>query len=146
MMIYNPLNLTIEEQRKYNVEKYHFLSCILDILFYHCQVKRQYDLNEDGIFKHFENQNLEIYKEREKFKLAIAQLVGSGFIDKNENGYFFLTMEGIEAYNTQLFHGIAANLYAAERSNHLSKVAIISASVLSVISIVCTIISICCNS
>lgn len=64
-MIYNPLNLPIDKLREYNVEKYHFLSTVLDILVYHQQVKKKYDLTADGIFRHFQEQNLMIEKERE---------------------------------------------------------------------------------
>ena len=51
-----------------------------------------------------------------------------------------MTEKGIEAYDCQLFHSIAANLYAADRSDHLAKVAIIAASILSFVSIVCSIV------
>jgi hypothetical protein len=140
IMIYNPLNLPIDKFREYNVEKYHFLSTILDILVYHQQVKKKYDLTADGIFRHFQEQNLMIEKEREKFNLAIAQLKGSGMIDFTDEGIIGLTNKGLDAYDSQIFHSIAANIYTAERSNHLAKVAIIAASLLSVISIVCSII------
>ena len=139
-MIYNPLNLPIDKLREYNVEKYHFLSTILDILVYHQQVKKKYDLTVDGIYRHFQEQNLMIEKEREKFNLAIAQLKGSGMIDFTDEGIIGLTNKGLDAYDSQIFHSIAANIYTAERSNHLAKVAIIAASLLSVISIVCSII------
>ncbi len=139
-MIYNPLNLPIDKLREYNVEKYHFLSTILDVLVYHLQVKKKYDLTADGIFRHFQEQNLMIEKEREKFNLAIAQLKGSGMIDFTDEGIIGLTNKGLDAYDCQIFHSIAANIYTAERSNHLAKVAIIAASLLSVISIVCSII------
>lgn len=139
-MIYNPLNLPIDKLREYNVEKYHFLSTILDVLVYHLQVKKKYDLTADGIFRHFQEQNLMIEKEREKFNLAIAQLKGSGMIEFTDEGIIGLTNKGLDAYDCQIFHSIAANIYTAERSNHLAKVAIIAASLLSVISIVCSII------
>lgn len=139
-MIYNPLNLPIDKLREYNVEKYHFLSTVLDILVYHQQVKKKYDLTADGIFRHFQEQNLMIEKERVKFNLAIAQLKGSGMIDFTDEGIIGLTNKGLDAYDSQIFHNIAANIYTAERSNHLAKVAIIAASLLSVISIVCSII------
>lgn len=145
-MIYNPLNLSIEKLRKYNVEKYHFLSGILDILIYRLQVEKKYTLTQDDIYKHFTLHNIKAVRLKEKFNLAIAQLVGSDMIDIVPNGIFSLTTKGIEAYNNQLFHNIAANLYSAERSNHLAKVAIIAASALSVTSILCTIIiAICSN-
>ena len=145
-MIYNPLNLSIEKLRKYNVEKYHFLSGILDILIYRLQVEKKYTLTQDDIYKHFTLHNIKAVRLKEKFNLAIAQLVGSDMIDIAPNGIFSLTTKGIEAYNNQLFHNIAANLYSAERSNHLAKVAIIAASALSVTSILCTIIiAICSN-
>ena len=140
-MIYNPLNIPIDKLREYNVEKYHFLSTVLDILVYHQQVKKKYDLTADGIFRHFQEQNLMIEKEREKFNLAIAQLKGSGMIDFTDEGIIGLTNKGLDAYDSQIFHSIAANIYTAERSNHLAKVAIIAASLLSVISIVCSIIT-----
>ena len=139
-MIYNPLNLPIDKLREYNVEKYHFLSTILDILVYHYQVKKKYDLTKEGIFKHFQEHNLRIKKEREKFNLSIAQLVGSKMILISDDGVIKLTDKGIDAYDCQLFHSIAANLYSAECSNYLAKVAIIAASILSVISIVCSVI------
>ncbi len=139
-LIYNSLNLPIEEQRKYNLEKYHFLSGILDILIMHLQLIKVYNLTQDGIYKHFEHHKIKIYREREKFNAAIAQLVGSGMIEIGSDGIVSMTEKGFEAYNNQLFHGIAANLYAADRSNHLAKVAIIAASILSVISILCTIV------
>lgn len=85
-MIYNPLNLPIDKLREYNVEKYHFLSTILDILVYHYQVKKKYDLTKEGIFKHFQEHNLRIKKEREKFNLSIAQLVGSKMILISDDG------------------------------------------------------------
>ena len=144
--VYHTLNLPIEKLREYNIEKYHFLSGILDILILHLEAEKRYNLNEDDIFRHFQNQNLKFEKEREKFNAAIAQLVGSGMIKIDDNGIVRMTNEGIDAYNCQLFHGIAANLYAADRSNYLAKVAIIAASVLAVISIICTIIAIICNS
>ena len=139
-LIYNPLNLSIEKLREYNVEKYHFLSGILDILVLHFQMENVYNLTKDGIYQHFCNQNLKLEKEREKFNAAVAQLVGSDMIIINPNGIVGLTEKGLNAYNNQLFHSIAANLYAADRSNHLSKVAIIAASILSIIAILCTII------
>lgn len=138
--IYNPLKLSIEELRAYNVERYHFLSVILDILIYRLQVEKMYSLTQDDIYKHFEMHNIKSERLREKFSLAIAQLVGSNMIDINPNGIVSLTEEGLRAFNNQLFHSIAANLYSAERSNHLAKTAIIAASALSVISILCTII------
>lgn len=143
--VYHSLNLPIEKLREYNIEKYHFLSGILDILILHLEAEKRYSLTEDGIYRHFQNQNLKFENEREKFNAAIAQLVGSGMIKIDDNGIVCMTNEGIDAYNCQLFHGIAANLYAADRSEHLAKVAIIAASVLSFISIICTIISIFCN-
>ena len=139
-MIYNPLNLSIEKLREYNVEKYHFLSGTLDILIYHLQVEKKYSLTQDDIYKHFVLHNMKTVRIREKFNLAIAQLVGSDMIDIAPDGIISLTTKGIEAYNSQLYHSIAANLYSAERSNHLAKVAIIAASALSVTSILCTII------
>ena len=145
-LVYHTLNLPIEKLREYNVEKYHFLSGILDILLLHLEAEKNYNLSEDDIYRHFQNQNLKFEKEHEKFNAAIAQLVGSGMIEIDYNGIVRMTKDGINAYNCQLFHGIAANLYAADRSDHLAKVAIIAASVLSVISIICTIIAIICNS
>lgn len=142
-LVYHSLSLPIEKLREYNLEKYHFLSGILDIVFLHLQKEKDYYLTEDDIYEHFLNQKLNFSKEREKFNAAIAQLVGSGMVEIGNDGIVRMTKDGINAYNDQLFHGIAANLYAADRSNHLAKVAIIAASVLSVISIVCTIISIC---
>ena len=136
---YNPLNLSIEEQRKYNMEKYHFLSGILDIIIFHFQVERGYHLTLDNIYKHFRNHKLKTEREREKFNAAIAQLVGSEMIEINAHGIVGLTDKGINAYDCQLFHGIAANLYAADRAEHLAKVAIKAASILSVIAILCTI-------
>lgn len=143
--IYNSLNLPIGEQRKYNLEKYHFLSGILDILILHFQLIKVYNLTQDDIYRHFIPHKLNTNKEREKFNAAIMQLVGSGMIKIGDDGFVAMTPKGIEAYDSQLFHGIAANLYAADRSNQLAKVAIIAASVLSVVSIMCTIISICCK-
>lgn len=137
--IYHSLNLPIEKLREYNVEKYHFLSGILDILVFHSQTKGYFDLTLDGIYKHFQNHNLKIENEREKFNAAIAQLTGSGMIAFNGN-VVGLTDKGLDAYDKQLFHSIAASLYSAERSNHLARVAIIAASILSVISILCTVI------
>lgn len=139
-LIYNPLNLSIEELRTYNVERYHFLSGILDILTLHFQVEKAYNLTQDDIYKHFQNHKMIIEKQREKFNAAIAQLKGSDMIMFSPEGYVGLTDKGLQAYDSQLFHTIAANLYSAERSNHLAKVAIIAASVLSIISILCTII------
>ncbi len=49
--IYNSLNLPIEAQRKYNLEKYHFLSGILDILTLHLQLIKEYNLTQDDIYK-----------------------------------------------------------------------------------------------
>lgn len=140
-LVYHSLNLPIDKLREYNLEKYHFLSGILDIVLFHLQAEKKYDLTQDDIYKHFQIQNLKYKNEREKFNAAIAQLVGSGMIEIASNGIVSLTNEGINAYNNQMFHSIAANLYAAERSNHLSKIAIIAASVLSVISIACTIVT-----
>lgn len=145
IMVYNPLNLSIDKLREYNVEKYHFLSGILDILIYHLQAEKKYTLTQDSIYKHFVMHKIKTVRFREKFNLAIAQLVGSDMIDIAQDGIITLTTKGIEAYNNQLFHSIAANLYSAERSNHLAKVAIIAASALSVISILCTIIIALCN-
>lgn len=138
--IYNSLNLPIEEQRKYNLEKYHFLSGILDILTLHLQLIKEYNLTQDDIYKHFIPHNLNTAREREKFNAAIAQLVGSGMIEIGDDGIVSMTEKGINAYDCQLFHSIAANLYAADQSNHLAKVAIIAASILSFVSIVCSIV------
>lgn len=150
--VYHSLNLPIEKLREYNVEKYHFLSGILDIIIFHSQVKNNFDLTLDDIYRHFQNHNLNIENEREKFNAAIAQLKGSGMIAFRGN-IVGITDKGLDAYDKQIYHSIAASLYSADRanylanrSNHLAKVAIISASVLSIISIACTIISICCNS
>ena len=146
MYIYNPLNLSIEKLRAYNVERYHFLSGILDILVYRLQVEKTYSLTQEDIYRHFEMHNIRTERLREKFNLAIAQLVGSDMIDISPSGVITLTTKGFEAYSNQQFHSIAANLYSAERSNHLAKVAIIAASTLSIISILCTIIiAICSN-
>lgn len=151
--LYNPLNLPIEELRRYNIEKYHFLSVILDILVFHSHIKGRFDLTLDGIYKHFQNHHLKIDNEREKFNAAIAQLKGSNMIAFTEEGIVGITDKGLDAYDKQIFHSIAASLYSADRanylanrSNHLAKIAIILASVLSVVSIACTIISICYNS
>lgn len=150
--VYHSLNLPIEKLLEYNVEKYHFLSGILDIIIFHSQVKNNFDLTLDDIYRHFQNHNLNIENEREKFNAAIAQLKGSGMIAFRGN-IVGITDKGLDAYDKQIYHSIAASLYSADRanylanrSNHLAKVAIISASVLSIISIACTIISICCNS
>lgn len=137
--IYHSLNLPIEKLREYNVEKYHFLSGILDILVFHSQTKGYFDLTLDGIYEYFQNHNLKIENEREKFNAAIAQLKGSGMIAFKGN-VVGITDKGLDAYDKQLFHSIAASLYSAERSNHLAKVAMIAASILSVIAILCTII------
>jgi hypothetical protein len=138
--IYNSLNLPIEAQRKYNLEKYHFLSGILDILTLHLQLIKEYNLTQDDIYKHFIPHKLNIACEREKFNAAIAQLVGSGMIEIGDDGIVSMTEKGINAYDCQLFHSVAANLYAADQSNHLAKVAIIAASILSFVSIVCSIV------
>ena len=138
--IYNSLNLPIEAQRKYNLEKYHFLSGILDILTLHLQLIKEYNLTQDDIYKHFIPHKLNIAREREKFNAALAQLVGSGMIEIGDDGIVSMTEKGINAYDCQLFHSIAANLYAADQSNHLAKVAIIAASILSFVSIVCSIV------
>ena len=139
-LIYNPLNLSIEKLREYNIEKYHFLSGILDILVMHFQVERAYNLTQSDLYKHFQKQNLGIKKEREKFNAAIAQLKGSDMININPNGIVGLTEKGLNVYDNQVFHSIAANLYSADRANHLAKVAIIAASFLTIITILCTII------
>ena len=139
-LIYNPLNLSIEKLREYNIEKYHFLSGILDILVMHFQVERAYNLTQSDLYKHFQKQNLGIKKEREKFNAAIAQLKGSDMININPNGIVGLTEKGLNVYDNQVFHSIAANLYSAGRANHLAKVAIIAASILTIITILCTII------
>lgn len=151
--VYHSLNLPMEKLREYNVEKYHFLSGILDILVFYSQTKGKFDLTLDGIYKHFQNHNLNIENEREKFNAAIAQLKGSEMIAFTKEGIVGITDKGLDAYDKQIFHSIAASLYSADRanhladrSNHLAKVAITAASLLSVISITCTIISICCNS
>ena len=138
--IYNSLNLPIEAQRKYNLEKYHFLSGILDILTLHLQLIKEYNLTQDDIYKHFIPHKLNIAREREKFNAAIAQLVGSGMIEIGDDGIVSMTEKGINAYDCQLFHSVAANLYAADQSNHLARVAIIAASILSFVSIVCSIV------
>lgn len=138
--IYNSLNLPIEELRKYNLEKYHFLSGILDILTLHLQLIKMYNLTEDDIYHHFVPHKLNTDKEREKYNAAIAQLIGSGMIEIRDDGVVTMTPKGIEAYDCQLFHGIAASLYSADRADHLARVAIIAASILSVVSIICSII------
>ena len=138
--IYNSLNLPIEAQRKYNLEKYHFLSGILDILTMHLQLIKGYNLTQDDIYRHFVPHKLNTNREREKFNAAIAQLVGSGMIEIREDGIVTMTQKGIDAYDCQLFHSIAANLYAADRSDHLAKVAIVSASMFSLISIACSLL------
>ena len=150
--VYHALNLPIEKLREYNVEKYHFLSGILDIIIFHSLVKKDFDLTLDDVYRHFQSHNLNIEHEREKFNAAIAQLKGSGMI-AFRGEIVGITDKGLDAYDKQIYHSIAASLYSADRanylanrSNHLAKVAIISASVLSIISIACTIISICCNS
>jgi len=137
--VYHSLNLPIEKLREYNVEKYHFLSGILDIIIFHSQVKNNFDLTLDDIYRHFQNHNLNIENEREKFNAAIAQLKGSGMIAFRGN-IVGITDKGLDAYDKQIYHSIAASLYSADRanylanrSNHLAKVAIISASVLSII-------------
>jgi len=68
--IYNSLNLPIEAQRKYNLEKYHFLSGILDIMTLHLQLIKEYNLTQDDIYKHFIPHKLNIAREREKFNAA----------------------------------------------------------------------------
>ena len=150
--IYHSLNLPIEKLREYNVEKYHFLSGILDIIIFHSQVKNNFDLTLDDIYRHFQSHNLNIEHEREKFNAAIAQLKGSGMIAFRGN-IVGITDKGLDAYDKQIYHSIAASLYSADRanylaksSNHLAKVAIIAASVLSIISIACTIFSLWYNS
>lgn len=150
--IYHSLNLPIEKLREYNVEKYHFLSGILDIIVFHSQVKKDFDLTLDDIYRHFQNHNLNIENEREKFNAAIAQLKGSEMIAFRGN-IVGITDKGLDAYDKQIYHSIATSLYSADRanylaksSNHLAKVAIIAASVLSIISIACTIFSIWYNS
>ena len=150
--VYHSLNLPIEKLREYNVEKYHFLSGILDIIIFHSLVKKDFDLTLDDVYRHFQSHNLNIEHEREKFNAAIAQLKGAEMI-AFRGKIVGITDKGLDAYDKQIYHSIAASLYSADRanylanrSNHLAKVAIISASVLSIISIACTIISICCNS
>ena len=143
--IYNPLNLSIEKLRAYNVERYHFPTGILDILVYRLQVEKVYCLTQEDIYMHFEMHNMRTERLREKNNLAIAQLFGSDIIDIAQNGILTLTTKGFEVYNNQQYHSIAANLYSAERSNHLAKVAIIAASTLSVLSILCTIIVAICS-
>lgn len=144
--IYHSLNLPIEKLREYNLEKYHFLSEILDILFLHLHVEKEFTLNMDNIYEHFKIQHLNFKKEKEKYNAAIVQLLSSGMIEMDSNGIISVTEKGLNAYQKLLYHNIASNLYAVDRSNHLAKVAIIAASILSIISIACTIISICCNS
>lgn len=89
--IYNSLNLPIEAQRKYNLEKYHFLSGILDILTMHLQLIKGYNLTQDDIYRHFVPHKLNTNREREKFNAAIAQLVGSGMIEIREDGIVTMT-------------------------------------------------------
>lgn len=122
------------------MEKYHFLSGILDILAMHLQLIKGYNLTQDDIYRHFVPHKLNTNREREKFNAAIAQLVGSGMIEIREDGIVTMTQKGIDAYDCQLFHSIVANLYAADRSDHLAKVAIVSASMLSLISIACSLL------
>ena len=95
IMVYNPLNLSIDKLREYNVEKYHFLSGILDILIYHLQVEKKYTLTQDSIYKHFVMHKIKTVRFREKFNLAIAQLVGSDMIDIAQDGIITLTTKGI---------------------------------------------------
>ena len=61
--VYHTLNLPIEKLREYNIEKYHFLSGILDILILHLEAEKRYSLTEDGIYRHFQNQNLKFENE-----------------------------------------------------------------------------------
>ena len=98
---------------------------------------KQIELNSFEIMKEVASY---IFRNRENCKAEMHNPDLTIHIEIREDGIVTMTEKGIEAYDCQLFHSIAANLYAADRSDHLAKVAIIAASILSFVSIVCSIV------
>ena len=138
--IYSPTALNLKASRKWNLEKYHMYSMILELLVYYKGSEINDCASLDDIKNMFKHQG--IPKQDKKFdakiNAALAQLVWVGYITCDGN-YVSLTNDGIQAYKEQRFHTIAANLYNAENTKRLSIIAIIIA----VLSFVTTILIAC---
>ena len=126
--IYSPTALNLQDSRKWNLEKYHMYSMILELLVYYKGAEISNYASIDDIKTMFKNQG--IPKKNKKFdakiNAALAQLVWMGYITLDKS-CVSITEDGIKAYKEQRFHAIAANLYNAENTKRLSIIAIVIA-------------------
>lgn len=142
-----------KELRTFNSVKYYVMSLVLDILVRKMVVNSITKANEVEIpFKELMQEiridstfDIEWKLSAARVELIVAEMswmnliVNTGETSKNPN--IKLTEEGFAAYKDQRFHSIAASLMEAKESRLLATIAI----VVSFVTLIATIISICCN-
>lgn len=139
--LYSPTALNLKESRRWNLEKYHMYSMILELLVYVKGDLKEEWVNIDDIERMFLKQGFprKGKKLEAKINAALAQLIWMGNITGDKHSVR-LTDDGVKAYKEQRFHAIAADLYNAENTKRLSIIAIVIASILSMLAIAATIL------
>lgn len=140
---YSPEALGPRKLRRWNLEKYHMFSMILEFLIDSRQIvylpvsiySISGMLQKQGIPEHDK-------KFAAKVNNVLLHMSWMGLISMDEDKVT-IEDEGIKAYKDQRYHEIAANLYNAEQTRRLSVAAIWIASILSGLSIISTIVIAC---
>jgi hypothetical protein len=142
--LYSPTALNLKESRRWNLEKYHMYSMILELLGYVKGDLKEEWVNIDDIEIMFLKQGFprKGKKLEAKINAALAQLIWMGYITCDKHSVR-LTDDGVKVYKEQRFHAIAADLYNAENTKRLSIIAIVVASILSMLAIAATILGAC---
>ena len=138
---YSPEAVTPKELRKWNFEKYHMFSMILEYLV-DCHQITKSDVPKENIVGMLKQQGVPKYDKKFDAKITtiLMQMGWIGLITIKGNRVS-IAEDGINAYKEQRYHEIAANLYNAEQTKRLSVLAIWIASILSGLSIILTIIN-----
>lgn len=141
VLLYSPTALNLKESRRWNLEKYHMYSMILELLVYVKGNLKEEWVNIDDIERMFLKQGFprKDKKLEAKINAALAQLIWMGYITGDKHSVR-LTDDGVKVYKEQRFHAIAADLYNAENTKRLSIIAIVIASILSMLAIAATIL------
>lgn len=137
---YSPEALNQDQLRKWNLEKYHMYSMVLEYIV-DCRQITNTNVLRTNIVGMFKKQGIPANDEKldAKVNAVLLQMAWMGLISF-KGDYICIEADGVQAYKEQRYHEIAANLYNAEQTKKLSITAIWVASILSGISILSTIV------
>lgn len=122
--------------------KYYFISSVLDILEEKKNINKQNDVSAGEIYKifveRFSNMDTHWNVPAKQLELYLRHMRWMGLIglnDRTNDWKISLTDAGKNAFQSQVYHSIAANLYYSKKTEKLSKVSIAIAVISTIIAL-----------